>query len=470
MNQKVVRFIAAFATLVVVILWIQSCGKDPVKPGSPPRITRFTATPSDILPGDSSLLEYTVTGADSVRLMPDGVKLTPASSGSRWVKPSRPTVYSLTAYNKDGTDLETASVTMSGAMPLISRFELTQDTILIGDSTALIWKTFRTDSISINNGLGRMINADTGGIVVKPNISTSYRATAYNQFGVDTATVAARVEVPYAVNALYGSYFKGVMGGGIQGPQFRFRILDQAGETLRKPWLFFSIVEGDGALLIDSSLPDAGGGVTNNYTFSGRLGYGLVRALVRNVDTLDVKIRASVIRFGADGQGQYIKLYDTYADVVALDGQPASIDHPVPADPYYYINYEQALGVVPIVFDGNGDGIVQNTEHVFEVIMNSVFTGTSEEGIGIGSGINSVRAAYGAPNNFFYDPSTPPAWGMEYDTLGAIFYASTTPPDSAIIEIHVWEPTLPSPAGLKSRPAIALGRQRPHGIRYSGWK
>lgn len=469
MNQKLVRYLTGLVGVVAVILTVQSCGKDPVKPSNPPRITRFTATPADILPGDSSLIEYAVTGADSVKLLPDGVKLTPASSGNRWVKPPRPTIYSLTAYNKDGKDSETAAVTMSGAMPVISRFELTEDTILIGDSTALIWETVRTDSIIINNGLGRMVSADSGGIVVKPNVSTSYRAIAYNQIGADTNTVTARVEIPYAVNALYGSYFKGIMGSGIQEPQFRFRVLDQVGAALHKPWLYFSIVEGDGALLVDSSLPDAGGGVTNNYTFSGRLGYGVVRALVRNVDTLDVKVRASVIRFGADGQGQYIKLYDTYSDVFAFDGQPASIDpDPRPTFEINYVNYEVALGTVAVIFDLNNDNIVQDTEPVVEVIVNTVFKDTTAEGIGIGSGIGAVRAAYGTPDVFVPDDVDPAARKMIYNTLGALFYVSTTPPDSAVFEIHLWDPTPPAPGKVagKFEPSPNVGR--PFGIRFSG--
>lgn len=454
--------------LAITLLW-SGCGKDPVKPTDPPRITQFTATPSDIMPGDSSLIAYAATGADSTRLFPEGVKLSPVSAGNHWVKPSVPTGYGLVAYNKGGKDSSSLAITMSGAVPLIESFVADEDTILIGDSTVLSWRTLRTDSIVINNGVGRQSNADSGGIVLHPATSTSYRAIAYNEIGADTATASARVEIPYAVDAVYGTHFKGAMGAGIAEPEFRFRVLDQAGAALRRPWLHFSILEGDGTLLADSLLPDANGAIINNYTFSGQLGYGVVRAMVPGVDTLDVKVRASVIRFGADGQGQYVKLWDTYEDVLALNGTPTSVDHPVDTVPYYYINYEQVLGVVPIVYDVSGDGIVQYSEPVFEVILNTVFADTSPEGIGVGSTIGSIRAAYGTPDVLVPDPDDPiSSLKMIYNSIGVLFYLSKATSDSAVFEIHLWDPTPPAPLSAAGETAPAGLSDQSVGIRFSG--
>ncbi|MCX6835400.1 MAG: hypothetical protein NTW07_09765, partial [candidate division Zixibacteria bacterium] len=344
-----------------------------------------------------------------------------------------------------------------------------EDTILIGDSTVLSWRTLRTDSIVINNGLGRQNNAESGGIVLHPTTATSYRAIAYNQIGADTATASARVEIPYTVNAVYGTHFKGAMGDGIAEPEFRFRVLDQAGAALRRPWLHFSVVNGDGVLLADSALPDANGAILNDYTFSGQLGYGVVRAMVPGVDTLDVKVRASVIRFGADGQGQYVKLWDTYEDVLALNGTPASVDHPDETKPYYYVNYEQALGVVPIVYDVSGDGVVQDSEPVFEVILNSVFADTSLEGIGVGSTIGSIRAAYGTPDVLVPDPDDPiSSLKMIYNSIGVLFYLSKATPDSAVFEIHLWDPTPGSPANTHSKTALTGYSGQAVGVRFSG--
>ena len=473
MNGNLTRANTTVLAAVVASIIFHGCGDDPVKPTDPPRITQFTAAPSDIVPGDSSLIAYAVTGADSTKLFPSGTRLSPAASGDCWVKPLVPTNYGLVAYNKGGKDSASLTITMTGAIPNIESFVAHEDTILIGDSTVLSWQTLRADSIVINNGLGRMSDAASGQITAHPTTTTSYRAIAYNQIGTDTATASAHVEIPYAVNAVYGTHFKGVMGAGIAEPEFRFRVLDQAGVALRRPWLYFSVVAGDGTLLADSLLADANGAIINNYTFDGQLGYGVVRATVPGVDTLDVKVRASVIRFGADGQGQYVKLYDTYADVFALNGQPESIDpDPRPEQTINYVDYESTLGVVFVIYDTNNDNIVQDSESVVSVILASQFTGvTSLEGIGIGSSIHAVRAAYGVPDVFFYDPSNPPAWGMQYDDLGALFYASTTPPDSSIIEIHLWDPTLPSPAGVAgSIDPKVIPSSQPVGIRFSGRK
>jgi hypothetical protein len=434
----------AAGVLTVVVLSCDGCGNDPVKPVEPPRITQFSAAPSDIMPGDSSLISYAVTGADSVKLYPDGVKLSPPSSGQHWVEPPVPTTYGLVGYNRGGKDSASLTISMSGAVPAIELFDLTEDTILIGNSTTLSWRTVRADSIVINNGVGRMPEVDSGQTTVTPTASTTYRAIAYNQIGTDTATATARVEIPYAVDAAYGLHYKGVMGDGIHEPEFRFRVIDQAGLVLRKPRLYFSVVDGDGTLSVDSALPDANGQILNDYVFAGQLGYGVVRAMLPDIDTLDVKVRASVLRFGADGQGQYVKLYDTYADVFALNGAPVRIDpDPRPEYELNYVVYETTLGLVLVVFDLNNDNVVQGGEPVVEVIVNTVFAENSPEGIGINSSIQDVRAAYGPPDAFVPDNDYPTDLKMIYNSLGVLFYVSSVLPDTAVFEIHLWDPTPP---------------------------
>jgi len=436
-------FLAA-GVLTVVALSCDGCGDDPVKPVEPPRITRFSASPSDIMPGDSSLISYAVTGADSVKLFPDGVRLSPPSSGQHWVKPPIPTNYGLVGYNKGGKDSASLTITMSGAVPAIELLDFSKDTVLIGDSTILSWRTVRADSIVINNGLGNMPDVDSGQTIVTPTATTVYRAIAYNLIGADTAAATARVEIPYAVNATYGLHYKGVMGGGIQEPDFWFRVVDQSGVALRKPWLYFSVVEGDGTLSADSALPDANGAIINDYTFDGQLGYGVVRATVPDIDTLDVKVRASVLRFGADGQGQYVKLHDTYADIRALNGTPIRIDpDPRPEYEVNYVVYESTLGLVLVVFDLNNDNVVQDGEPVVSVIVNTVFAPLSPEGVGIGSSIQDVRTAYGPPDVFVPDIDYPTDLKMIYDSLGVLFYVSSVVPDTAVFEIHLWDPTPP---------------------------
>jgi len=310
---------------------------------------------------------------------------------------------------------------------------------------------------------------DSGQVTRSPDLDVEYAAVAYNDFGNDTVTVSARVEVPYAVETVYGGHFKGTMGSGIQEPDFRFRVVDEAGLPLRKPWLYFSIIEGDGTLSADSVLPDASGAIWNDYQFDGQLGHGVVRALVRDVDTLDVKVRASVLRLGAGGQGQYITFDDTYADVVALNGQPESIDpDPRPSYELNYANYESSLGVVLVVWDENDDDTIQDSELVIEVILNTVFSIQSLESIGIGSSIQDLRAAYGQPDSTFYHPGPPSAEGLKYVSLGALFYASHVAPDSTIEEIHLWEPVAAGSSVSKIGRKLSDRTALPPAIRWSG--
>ncbi len=447
MNARLFRVLLAVIALVGFCCW--GCGDDPVEPTAPPRITLFSAQPPDIMPGDSSRLSYQVSGADSVRLFPDAIRLSPATSGEHYVKPPVPTTYGLVAYNEGGKDSASLTITMLGAMPSIELFDVQPDTILIGDSLDLIWKTVRADSIVIDNSIGKPAEADSGAVRLYPSATTTYTAVARNSIGADTASVTARVEVPFAVEAVHGWHYQGEMGGGIVMPEFRFRVLDADAHTLRMPLVHFSIVEGDGSLAIDSARPDAGGVILNDYIFDGQLGYGLVRALVKDIDTTEVKVRASVIRLGADGQGQYIRFQDTYADVTALNGQPASHD----VDQYVwrnYANYENALGVVVAITDVNQNEQIEENEPVDKVIVNTVFSPTTLEGIGIGSTIHEARDMYGSADYHFIDTVSPRSEAFVYESLGAIFYAlaSPTDADSAVIEIHLWEPVATGAPGL----------------------
>ena len=129
--------------------------------------------------------------------------------------------------------------------------------------------------------------------------------------------------------------------------------------------------------------------------------------------------------------------------MLALNGQPDRID----VDTSYYRNfavYENSLGVVIPVEDLNGNEQIDPDEPILEVYVNTIFTPRTPENIGIGTSIQDLRGAYGPPDSVFVDPIPPSAEVLKYVSLGALFYCVHVPPDSAIIEIHLWEPI---PAG-----------------------
>jgi|GEM_PF-1673161 len=444
------KSILSLVVLPLAALMLAGCPGDndkPVTPTQPPDIKIFTAVPGDILPGDSTLITYKVSGADSVILRPTGDKLTPVDSGQVYLKPAVPVVYSLLGYNKGGRDSAAVSITMTGAMPVIDNFTVTEDTILIDDSTTLNWSTTRTDSIVLVQGATRTQLALSGDRILKPTVDALYRAFAYNDIGIDTAQVNVRVENPVSVLATYGSYFYGEMGGGILSPELSFRVLDAASQSLRLPWMQFELPDGDGVLTADSGRP-ANGSFTQGYQFSGNSGHALLRAFVRDIDTVEVKLRANVLRFGDDAQGQYMVPGDTYGDALALNGTPASVD-PDPTRYLMYANYEAALGLVLVIDDDNLSETAETDEEVFEIIVNTVFDKRTPENIGIGSTIQQVRAAYGDADSSWYDAAPPPARAFRYSSLGALFY-TTVSTDSTVFEIHLWDPAKKSPLQVTS--------------------
>ena len=306
MPTKPYRLIVLFAVLISIAILVLSCGgDDPVKPGNPPDVTQFSASPSDIMPGDSSLLTYKALRADSMVLFPSGSRLAENDSGGVYVKPATPTVYKLVAYNKDGVDSAKVAITMSGATAEISSFVATPAVIALGDSAQLSWVAVQADSLVIDHGVGKMASAVSGSVWVKPTTTTTYQAVAY-YIANDTATVNVTVEVPADLQAPNGLFYKGNMGSSTLDQPLNFVVVNATGGILTKPWIKFELIEGDGTLSADSLQPGAGGTATLEYRFWGSMGHAIIRAKVPEVDSVDVYVRANTLIPGEGGQGQYV--------------------------------------------------------------------------------------------------------------------------------------------------------------------
>jgi hypothetical protein len=155
-------------------------------------VARFTATPSTITRGSSTLLEWNVQGANTVTISPD-IGTVPAI-GNRTVSPNDTITYTLTA-SATGAPNQTATVTVTVTAaisnPAIVRFEANPTNITQGESSTLSWATTGATRVSISGGVGDNLPVN-GSRVVNPTQTTTYTLTA---FAADGSTVTSPVTV-----------------------------------------------------------------------------------------------------------------------------------------------------------------------------------------------------------------------------------------------------------------------------------
>jgi len=159
---------------------------------SNPAIVRFTAAPTQINQGASSLLSWSTTGAGTVTI-DNGVGTVPAN-GSKSVSPTATTTYTLTAKGADGTSV-TAAVTVTvgnGAVPGVLSFTASPTVINSGGQSSLCWNVSNATSITIQPGPGTVSGA-SGCTTVTPTATTTYVLTATNAVGPTQAVVTVSV-------------------------------------------------------------------------------------------------------------------------------------------------------------------------------------------------------------------------------------------------------------------------------------
>jgi hypothetical protein len=164
---------------------------------APPVVNSFAASPGSIETGDSSTLNWSVTGATTVSI-DQGIGNV-ALNGSRVVNPAASTVYTLLATNAGGSMTATAMVSVSSPappeptpnLPVIDDFSFNPDTIEEGESSTLSWSTSNATSVTIDQGIGSV--APAGSTSVSPAESTVYTITATNSFGWASRSIALGV-------------------------------------------------------------------------------------------------------------------------------------------------------------------------------------------------------------------------------------------------------------------------------------
>ena len=158
-------------------------------PAASPVIASFTAAPATIQPGGSSLLSWTVTGAQSIALN-QGIGAVTGASVS--VSPAATTTYTLSATGNGQTVTAQATVivTAPAGGPIIASFTATPGSVVAGAAVALAWSVSQATSLSIDQGVGTVTGA---GVSTTPPASTTYRLTATNSKGSATAAVTVTV-------------------------------------------------------------------------------------------------------------------------------------------------------------------------------------------------------------------------------------------------------------------------------------
>lgn len=145
-----------------------------------PVISSFNASPASIMAGESSNLQWAVTGATSVSI--DYGVGNVANSGTKTISPTSTTTYTLTATNSSGSVTKLTTVTVTALdLPEITSFTASPGTITTGMSSTLEWNVTGATSISIDKDIGDV--SASGTKEVSPTTTTSYTLTAANSSG-----------------------------------------------------------------------------------------------------------------------------------------------------------------------------------------------------------------------------------------------------------------------------------------------
>ncbi|MBA3974084.1 MAG: hypothetical protein C0504_07700 [Candidatus Solibacter sp.] len=152
-------------------------------------VTKFTATPSRVKPGEPVTLTWQAQNADSVEI--SGIGGVNASSGSVQVTPAVTTTYTITARNKAGEVKDTVQVIVDQPTARVVRFTAAPSTIRAGQSANLVWETENANRVTIS-GIGQV--NPTGTLSVSPKETTTYAITVSNQTGETNSTVTVTVD------------------------------------------------------------------------------------------------------------------------------------------------------------------------------------------------------------------------------------------------------------------------------------
>ena len=181
--------IAVISILIGLYVWYSA------RPGPGPGIVSFQANPASIQQGSATTLSWRTKNARKVSIHPDIGTVAP--SGTKRISPTEDRVYTLLASGTDNRSVKrrlSIKVTRSQPVAAIprSRLSVSENTIELGKSTTLSWRTKDATEVEIQPGIGR-VDA-TGSIKISPKRSTRYTLTAKSPAGTATSTTQVKVE------------------------------------------------------------------------------------------------------------------------------------------------------------------------------------------------------------------------------------------------------------------------------------
>jgi hypothetical protein len=164
-----------------------------------PIITTFSASPASINSGETSTLTWDIIAAKSINISQGigGV----ASKGSAQVTPAATTTYTMMADSDYGSVTRSVTVTVNITNttgpaitknpPAVNTFSASRNSITLGDNITLTWAISGARTVSIIPDVGSVPTA--GWTMVIPTATTTYKLSAVNTFGTQTAETTVTV-------------------------------------------------------------------------------------------------------------------------------------------------------------------------------------------------------------------------------------------------------------------------------------
>lgn len=191
------RRLAGLAIVSMVGL-LASCKEEaPPPPPRAPTIDLFTVDRSEIAPGDSATLSFSVTGADSVELLAESGEPIAfngnASAGTAAVTPSETSVYVLRATGPGGRAAAFVQVAVGEKLRSVILLAVPPE-VDPGGEVDLVWSAQGATSATLVDTEGTKIDVQgsSGVIALTPETSTRYTLTAT---GLNGASQSASADV-----------------------------------------------------------------------------------------------------------------------------------------------------------------------------------------------------------------------------------------------------------------------------------